>query len=1035
MRVRSFDGSFVPWRPWVAVALALLAALPPALPAQSPQVTGKVTAQENGEALSDVRVIVLGTSIFAITNAQGNFTLRGLSPGNYDVRVLRVGYQEQKKTVAVTAAGGATLNFAMVRTVVQLQAVVTTATGEQRRVELGNSVASIDAVKRIEESPMQSMGDLLVAKAAGVQVLPNNMTGGGSRVRIRGTSSISLSNDPIYIIDGIRMTSNSSSTAIGVGGTAPSRVNDLNPEEIENIEIVKGPSAATLYGTDAANGVIVITTRKGRAGRAQWSVFSDYGVIRDRNDYPAMHALLGKSPGATTQRKCLLKELSLNTCVLDSAVSLNVFAEDDLTPIKDGNRGQFGAQLQGGTDAIRYFLSGDFENEIGPFGFPEFDRPRFAASKIAIRDEWERPNALRKGSYRANLNLAATPQLDLSVQAGYTNLRQRLPQVDNNVNSFWYNGMVGPGYRVGPGYTGKGSLGQELGGYAAYTPGDIFQDWTGQRIQRMIGSSSVNWRPTSWLQNRADVGVDLTSRLDQELCRLSQCADFGTNRQGFSDDQRASIRNFTVNLGSTGSWQALDWLSVKSTGGVQYVNYLFDANRALGEQLPPGASTPGAGTIPTAGASTVITKTLGLFIEEAVAIRDRLFLTAAIRTDQNSAFGTNFQRVYYPKGAVSWIMSQESFFPQASWLDEMRVRASYGAAGVQPGPNDADRTFAVNTTNIAGTDIAGLRSSQLGNQNLKPERSAEFETGFDLRMFDSRVSVEATYYSKKTKDALVNRIIAPSAGSAATSQLSNLASVRNWGYEGLINAQLVSRRMFGWDITLNGSHMSNELLSLGRDAAGKPIPTIGTGTIRQAEGYPLNSTWTRRFAWGDANNDKIITPNEVVVDTAFRYLGYSQPRLEVAITNGIDLFNRRLRFVALVDRKSGYFVQNNEQSFLCQQSTSCRATSTLNPSLFEQARAIAVRDGLPSTPHGYFERPDFWRIREVSATYNLPESFTSRWFKVRSASFNLAARNLAVFTDWTGVDPEQNYSQGDTQATLLTAGPPTYVTARLFLRF
>lgn len=1024
-------------RSWIGLATALaLTTLPVPLEAQAPTVTGRVTAAEGGEALSDVRVIVLGTSVFAITNAQGNFTLRGLAPGNYEVRVLRVGYQEQKKPVAFPATGSATLNFAMVKTVVQLTQVVTTATGEVRRAELGNAVASIDVGKTLEDAPIKNMGDLLVGKAAGVQVLPGNMTGGGSRVRIRGTSSISLSNDPIYVIDGIRMTSNSTSSAIGVGGTAPSRVNDINPEEIENIEIVKGPSAATLYGTDAANGVIVITTRKGRAGRPQWSVFSDYGLISDRNTYPSMNAILGKTPGSSTQRKCLLKEISLNTCVVDSTTSLNVFEEEDLTPIRDGYRGQFGAQLQGGTDAIRYFLSGDFENEVGPFGFPDFDRPRFDSLKLEILDEWERPNAMRKGSYRANLNLAASPTLDLSVQAGYTNQKQRLPQVDNNVNSFWYNGSVGPGYRgPGPGYTGRGSLGQVLGGYAGYTPGDIFQDYTAQRIQRMIASSSANWRPTSWLQNRADVGVDLTSRLDEELCRLSQCADFGTNRQGFADDQRASISNFTINLGSTATWQPLTWLNIKSTGGAQYVNYRFDSNRAFGEQLPPGAETPGAGTIPTAGSATVLTKTLGLFIEEAVALNDRLFLTGAVRTDQNSAFGTEFQRVFYPKAAVSWIASQESFFPKPAWMDEVRLRMSYGAAGVQPGPNDAERTFAVNTTNIAGTDVAGLRSSQLGNAALKPERSTEFETGADVRLFNGRLSVEGTYYRKTTQDALIARIIAPSAGASANSQLTNLGSVRNWGYETLINAQLVSRRSISWDVTLNGSHMSNELLSLGTDAAGKPIPTIGTGTIRQAEGYPLNSTWTRRFTYADANGDKIITPAEVTIDTAFQYLGYSQPRLEFSVTNGLDLFNRRLRIVALVDRKAGYFVQNSEQSFLCQQSTSCRATSTLNPSLFEQARAIAIRDGLPSTPHGYFERPDFWRIREVSATWTIPESLTMRFLKGRSANLNVAARNLKVFTDWTGVDPEQNYSQGDTQLTLLTAGPPTYITARLFLRF
>jgi len=238
-----------------------------------------------------------------------------------------------------------------------------------------------------------------------------------------------------------------------------------------------------------------------------------------------------------------------------------------------------------------------------------------------------------------------------------------------------------------------------------------------------------------------------------------------------------------------------------------------------------------------------------------------------------------------------------------------------------------------------------------------------------------------------------------------------------------------------WDVTVSASHNSNKLLTLGKDAQGQPIPTIGTGTNRQAEGYPLNSTWTRRFTYSDANSDGYITPNEVVVDTAFTYLGYSQPRLELSITNGVDLFNRRLRLAALVDHKSGYWVSNTEQSFLCQQSTSCKGTSSLDASLWEQARAVAIRDGVPSTPHGYFEKPDFWRVREISATFTFPDETARRYLRVRGASINVAARNLAIFTDWTGVDPEQNYGQGDTQQTLLTAGPPRYFTTRVNLRF
>src|SRR5687768_17332364 len=204
----------------VLVALAL-STLPRESPAQQPATTatisGRVTARGGTEPLPDTRVILVGTSIFGVTNAEGRFTLRNVPPGNVEVRVLRVGYVEQKRPVTVTAGQAATLDFELDRTLVVLQEVVTTATGQQRRSELGNSIATIDVTKKVQESPIKNMGDLLVAKAPGVQVMPSNMTGGGSRVRVRGTSSLSLTNDPIYVIDGVRLTSQAGNAAIAIG--------------------------------------------------------------------------------------------------------------------------------------------------------------------------------------------------------------------------------------------------------------------------------------------------------------------------------------------------------------------------------------------------------------------------------------------------------------------------------------------------------------------------------------------------------------------------------------------------------------------------------------------------------------------------------------------------------------------------------------------------------------------------------------------------------------------------------------------------
>jgi TonB-linked SusC/RagA family outer membrane protein len=1038
---------FKSWRvPAILLPVMLFGAVQRA-DAQQGVVTGRVTAREAGVPLSDARIVAVGTSLITVTNADGRYTLRGVPAGTQEIRVLRVGFTEQKKPITVVAGQTATVDFVMEPTIVQLQQVVTTATGEQRRVELGNSVSTIDVAKTVESSPVKNMGDLLAAKAAGVQVLPGNMTGAGSRVRVRGTSSLSLSNDPIYIIDGIRMTagggvSNATTpgtgSGIGVGGTAPSRVNDINPDEIESMEIVKGPSAATLYGTDAANGVVVITTKRGRAGAARWSVYAENGVIQDKNDYPATYGILGHSPATpTVARRCWLYETALGTCVQDSTAVLDVLNDDQLSPITDGWRWQGGAQVSGGSDAIRYFVSGEYESEAGPLSIPGYDRERFAASKVPIYDYMHRPNILIKGSYRANLNAAVNPKLDLGISSNFIKLDQRLPQVDNNVNSFWYNALVGYGYKgPGPGYSGVGSLGQKLNGYNLFTPGDIFQFLTKQGIQRYINSATADWRPFSWMQNRADVGVDFSDRVDFRLCRFAQCSDFGTNRQGIAQDVRADIRNITANFGSTGTFSPTPWLGLKTTAGVQYVNFLLNESSAQGQQLPPGAETPAAGTIPAVASRITRTKTLGFFIEEQAALNDRLFLTAAVRTDQNSAFGTDFQRVYYPKGAISWVVSDEGFFPTAGWLSQFRLRAAIGSSGVQPGPNDALRFFNVPTTNIAGVEVAGLRSAALGDPGLKPERSREIEGGFDANLFSDRVTLEVTYYDKTSKDALIARTLAPSAGTNATTVLSNLGEVRNWGYEVLVNSQIFNSRNLAWDLTFSGSHNSNELVSLGVDAAGKKIPPIIGNTIQQREGFPLNGYWQRPFKYSDANSDGIIVPAEVTVGDSAIFRGYSQPRLELSLINGFDFFNRQLRLSALVDHKSGYKVLNSEQQFLCQQSFSCRATSSHDANLFEQARAIAQRFVTPvTTLDGYIEDVRFTRIREVSATYNLSEAMSRRLLRTQGANINFAVRNLATFSDWTGVDPEQNYGEANTQQTLLTAGPPRYYTVRVNVRF
>ena len=1020
---------------WLTVMVLLLGGATAA--AAQGALTGRVLTQGSNEPIPEARVIVLGTSLFAVSGADGRYTIRNVPAGTAEVRVLRVGFAEQKKSVAVTAGGSSSLDFNLAPVAIKLVEVVTTATGSERTVTQGSKIETIAAAELTATKPITSIGDLLTARAPGVQVMPNNMTGASARVRIRGFSSLSLSNDPIYVIDGMRMTSDNGSQSIGIGGTTFSRVGDINPQDIESIEIVKGPSAATLYGTDAANGVIVITTKRGRPGKGRWTAFVENGVVTDHNTYPTAYTLWGHSPATpTTARQCFVSQLAAGTCVQDSLQSYNLWADPNVSPLGTGQRQQYGLSTSGGAEALSYFVSGDYEKELGVYTIPPFDRQRLDSMGVQIRQEWLRPNALEKQNVRANLTSAVSQNFDLQVSTGFVHLNQRLPQTDNNTTGLASSAYGGPGTPN----NGVGSLGFPKMGYRVFTPGDIFQETFNQQINRFLGSVNANWRPFSWMANRANVGVDYTNRTETDLCRRGTCSDFGTQRLGFSTDNRTNIRNFSVDLASASTFQPTTTLNSKTTLGLQYINYDFDRNGANGSNLVPGTVTPVGGAVQQVTAATTYTKTLGVFVEEALAFRDRLFLTGAVRTDQNTAFGTNFQKVFYPKLSASYVISDEEFFPRIAMLNQLRLRATYGAAGTQPGPNDALRFFSPVNVNVDKSDVGGavLGASNnvggVGNADLRPERASEFEGGFDAKMFDSRLNLELTYYSKNTKDALIQRILPPSAG-VASSRFENLGRVKNAGLEALINAQLVQKEAFGWDATFSASTNANKLVDLGTDPTGKPIPNIVGTLIQQRAGYPLNSWWSRPITgYADANGDGMLSVGEVTVGDTAEYLGYSNPRHEASFTNGFDLFNRQLRITTLFDYKGGFLGDNDTQRIRCQNRLNCYEESDPSSPLNLQARSVALRDNAARTQAGFIEDAHFVRWRELSVTYAAPSKIAAR-LRAESASLTFAARNLHVWTPYTGVDPESSYGSLDVPNDFQTAPPPTYFTLRLNLGF
>jgi TonB-linked SusC/RagA family outer membrane protein len=1018
---------------------------------------GTVTAQVGGTPLQEARIIIVGTSLVGSSGPDGKYRIVRLPAGTAEVRVIRVGYAEQKKSVRIVEGQTATLDFAMAQSVVQLAEVVTTATGEQRRVEVGNAVENLSVSSITEVAPVRTISDVLAARVPGVMVQAGTQTGVGQRIRVRGISSLSLSNEPIFIIDGVRMSSNNGSSSFGDGGNDPSRLGDLSPEDIDNIEIVKGPSAATLYGTDAANGVVVITTKKGRAGTTRWSTYLEGGRISDRNWYSNNYTLAGMN--ATTKAKlvlqgqCTLVAVSLGTCVksdgshgYDSVRIFNPIRTADVTPLSLGNRDAEGVQVSGGNDAVRYFMSGGRDNEVGPFKLDQYEIHRFDSLGITIHPWQLHPNTRLLNTFRGNISAQVNPSLDATLNFGYNTVEGLVSNESNNTVGIGSQAFGGPGYRNNGLVSG---LTDSLVGYRAGTPGLVWAEKLQQNVNRMILASNINWRPTSWLSTRANFGTDLTDRNDTRLHMNGEGWPLTTTyRDGQAFNARTNVTNLSADVGATANYNPsrFTWLNFKTTLGSQYNNYRLDQNSAGGTTLPPGAITASAGATSSASEGFTIQKTWGIFVEEGAALRDRMFLTAAIRTDQNSAFGTNFQRVYYPKYSLSWVISDEDFFPHnfiTNRISNLQLRVANGASGVQPGPTDALQTFSAGSASIKNTDTPIETYNAIGNPNLKPERSVEWEFGWNSKLFSNRVQFDATYYSKLTHDALIGAVIAPSLGSGATRQNTNLGAVKNAGLEVTLGGQLIDRKQLGLDFHFNTSLNANKVVSLGPTP-----PQIGVSNWTVV-GYPIGGIWAKPIiGWNDKNGDGILTVDEVQIktDTLFdskhnviglgTFRGYAEPRYLTTLTQGLDLFDHHLRIQNLFDWRGGNKYYNNTERIRCTR-PNCNGLFNPGASFQEQAMDVAAIYAPEKTLDGYFQPGAFVKWREATVTWDLPSRLISRTH-ARNASLVFSARNLKLWTNYRGSDPESDYTAtggGDTPNEFQTFAAPTIFQLRLNLGF
>ncbi len=972
-------------RPATALrATGLCLALATQVSAQQGSITGSITDEANGQPLTGVWIQVVGTSNFVISTTQGTFAFRGLSAGTYELRAVQVGYASAARTVTLAPGQTTSVDFALRAVPFTLEEIVVTATGRQLTRELGNAVGKVDARDIAATAPVTNITQVLSGRFAGVNVLQSNgTTGQGARIRIRGLSSVSLSNDPVVYIDGVRVASEAPFGAF-IGGGNVSHLNDLNPEEIEDIEIVKGPSAATLYGTQAANGVIRITTRRGSAGAQRWNVWLEGGLLKDYYDYPS--TWFSQAVGSTTAA-CLPYQQALGQCSIQQLHQLSLLNDPETTPFAAGNRSQTGASVSGGNEAVRYFVSAEYERELGYVKMPdrevEYLKTERGADQIPF--EQRRPNELRKFSGRINLSSTPTPQLNLNLSSGYIDSDIRLPQTGDNFQSIINAALTG---------SANPTVFPATGGYGFSRPADALGEVTWRRNTHYTTSGTASWQPRSWLTARSTVGLDYLAYTDEQNVLNGQgCKTCATERQGKRQLWRWTQSKYSVDLNATANFRGSSRIGFRSSVGAQYnFDRLFGVI-SQADILPPGALTLTAGAQKTLTEQTGEVKTIGQYVEQQVSLDDRFFLVGAVRVDANSAFGRESRSAVYPKVSGSWVALEGA----SGWLNDVRLRTAYGRSGQQPNPLAALTFDAAVTASVFGAaNTPGAVLGAIGDAQLKPEQSREIEGGADVALLSNRLRLGLTLYDKTTEDALVNRNVPPSLGTTAT-RIENIGTVNNKGIEVSLQARLMDRPAFGWDVQIEAAGNKNRLVSLG---AGVP-PLVGFG-FKNIPDYPLFGIWWPALkSFDDKNGDGFIDPTEVVVSDTLEFLGSSVPTRTLSVFNTFSLFNDRLQLALLGEYKGGSVTLNVNDLFQCAFQRNCRALHDPVTPLADQAAAIAG----PRAFGAYVQDAAFMRLREASISYNAAPR-VANLVGARSATLTLSGRNLLLWKAFNSWDPE-----------------------------
>jgi TonB-linked SusC/RagA family outer membrane protein len=942
--------------------------------AQERTISGRVIALGDGALLPGVNVVAKGTTVGTVTDIEGRYLLQ-VPPGSNTLVFSYVGYVRQEVAIP---AGSSQLDVTLSEDVSNLEEVVVTGLASSiKRSNLANAVSTVSARELVGTTQPQTLDNALYGKLTGANInASGGAPGGGISVQLRGISTLGGGNSqPLYIIDGVYISNtnvrsgraNISGAAAGSGAAAqddsPNRLADINPDDIETIEVLKGSSAAAIYGTRANAGVIIITTKKGTAGKTRISFGQDLGFSQAQRflgqaswDEAKQSIIWGNNPArlALEQERFRAAQGRVYDYEREFYGETGIISNSRLS-------------ISGGNDKTRFFVGGNLRNETGIIKNTGFER----------------------NNLRANIDHKLNDFIDISVNSAYmyTNTDRGFTGNQNNTGaSIGYTLAYVPSYfSLYPDEQGV----YPRNPYGGENPLALRDKATNNSsVNRFIQSANVNaflYRGSnSFLKLNIQGGYDFFTsnvflHLPTDLQFQSAQINPGDVVHGKQDNMNMNVQAFLIYNTNVGR------VNFNSQVGTVRLDYRMHnlMNRSRG--LVAGETNLLQGKLQEILDHRFERVTdVGVVAQEEINFDDKIIGTLGIRFDKSSLNG-NANRFYaFPKASLAINVANFDFWTIRNTVNQFKPRIAYGETGGLP-------TFGNTFTSLVPVNIDGqlgtAHPAVIGNPDIRPERATELEMGADFGFFNNRITLEATYYNKSIYDLILSRNTAPASG--VNSQAGNFADLRNRGVELALGATPVQNRNFRWHTRAMYWHNRAQITNL-------EIPAFLSGGF----GAALGTFWYRE---GISPTTIVGTPQ--ISPGIFTTYGDAQPDFQMSFFNEIN-FLRSFDFSMLWHWKQGGD-NINLTKFLTDGggTTADWNVPTINPTTGVEGPTGRNR---PANASPWIEDASYVRLREIGLYYTVPEGLTSSVFRnyVNKIRLGVSGNNILTFTNYSGYDPE-----------------------------